>query len=189
MCRGRSGSAIGGNAQARLVRADRRWHYPRMGWRRSKPKRVPGEYPENFVKGWMATTLPSATPAEAASAVRHLRGKGWSEEDLVRFILPYMPREPSPAPPPRDAHGQPAIALPPVVTTDWLDEHLPAMDLRQLRNVVDELERRGLPPGTMAMAVLPHLLPKLPPEEARALVAGLANLGMTDDEIARATRR
>lgn len=154
-----------------------------MSWRRSKPKRVPGEYPESFVKAWMAQTLPTTTPAEAAAAVDHLRSKGWSEQQLAEFILPYMPREdPSPA-----ASRAPAIELPPVVGTDWLDEHLPAMDRHEIRRVVDALERSGWASGTVAKAVLPHLLPKLPPEDARAVVAGLARLGMTEEEIARAT--
>lgn len=162
-----------------------------MAWRwRSKPKRVSGEYPESFVKGWMALTLPSATPAEAASALSHLRGKGWTEQQLAEFILPYMPREPrSPAGRDAQAEGAQADRLPAGVTTAWLDEHLPAMDHGELRAVVDELERRGWPSGTVAMAVLPHLLPKLPAEDARAVVAGLARLGMTDEEIARATTR
>lgn len=158
-----------------------------MRWRRSKSKRVPGEYPESFVKAWMAQTLPTATPAEATAAVDHLRSKGWSEQQLAEFILPYMPREDrSPAAVRARAAG---IELPPVVGTDWLQAHLPAMDRRQIRIVVDELERRGWPPGTVALAVLPHLLPKLPPEDARAVVAGLAKLGMTEEEIARATTR
>lgn len=162
-----------------------------MTWRRrSKPKRVADEYPESFVKGWMALTLPSATPAEAASALSHLRGKGWTEQQLAEFILPYIPREPrSPAARDARAEGAQAPALPPGVTIAWLDQHLPAMDRRELRRVVDELERRGWPSGTVAMAVLPHLLPKLPAEDARAVVAGLAQLGMTSEEIARATTR
>ena len=194
-----------------------------MRWRlRPKPKRAPGEYPERFVKAWMATTLPTTTPAEAASAVAHLRSKGWTEDQVAEFILPYMPREagpaassagggapipgtrgprvmtwapdeqpaaPSPgeqpvAPPPAD----PSFALPPDVTRSWLDEHLPQMDRRQLRLVVDELERRGWPAGAVAMAVLPHLMPTLPASDRRAIVAGLAQLGMTGFEIARATR-
>jgi hypothetical protein len=162
-----------------------------MRWRRlSKPNRVRGEYPDNFVKGWMALTLPSATPAEAASAVRHLRSKGWTDEQLAEFILPYMPRDARP-PPALGAQREraQAISLPPDVTTAWLDQHLPAMDPHQLRLVVDELERRGWPSGPVAMAVLPHLLPTLSAEDARAVVAGLADLGMTDEEIARATTR
>ena len=194
-----------------------------MRWRlRPKPKRVPGEYPERFVKAWMATTLPTTTPAEAASAVAHLRSKGWTEEQVAEFILPYMPRgggsaanpvgggapipgargprmmpwvpdeqpaagspgEQPTAPPPAD----PSFALPPDVTRSWLDEHLPQMDRRQLRLVVEELERRGWPSGAVAMAVLPHLLPTLPAADRRAIVAGLARLGMTGDEVARATR-
>lgn len=159
----------------------------RLG-RRRKPQRVPGEFPESFVKGWMALTLPSASPAEADAAVRHLRSKGWTEEKLAEFIFPYMPpadRSPPPAGAPGDAPQ--AVSLPPHVTTGWLHRHLPAMDRRQLRLVVDELERRGWPSGAVAMAVLPHLLPKLPSEDARAIRAGLGELGMTEEEIARAT--
>jgi hypothetical protein len=77
--------------------------------------------------------------------------------------------------------------MPADVTPAWLDEHLPAMDRRQMRLVVDELERRGWPLATVAMAVLPHLLPKLPADDARAIIAGLAELGMSGEEIARAT--
>ena len=142
----------------------------------------------------MALTLPSATPAEAASAVDHLRGKGWTEQQLAEFILPYMPREPPPPRAPAAALGPAAevalsISLPPDVTTAWLDQQLPAMNRRELRLVVDELERRGWSSGTVALAVLPHLLPKLPHEDARAVVAGLADLGMTGEEIALATTR
>lgn len=194
-----------------------------MSWRlRPKPKRVPGEYPERFVKAWMATTLPTTTPAEAASAVAHLQSKGWTEEQVAEFILPYMPPDagppastdaggapipgvrggrvvtwapdeppvaPSPGETPLSAPSDdPSLALPPDVTRSWLDEHLPQMDRRQLRLVVDELERRGWPPGAVAMTVLPHLLPTLPAADRRAVVAGLAELGMTGVEIARATR-
>ena len=182
---------------------------------RPKPKRVPGEYPERFVKAWMATTLPTTTPAEAESAVAHLQSKGWTEEQVAEFILPFMPREadsPAPIPgtrgpkvmtwapddpPVETSPGEPSVpappadapfALPPDVTRSWLDDHLPQMDRRQLRLVVDELERRGWPPDAVAMAVLPHLLPTLPAAERRAIVAGLAELGMDGVEIARATR-
>lgn len=161
-----------------------------MRWRRAKPKRIPGEYPESFVKAWMAQTLPTTTPAEAESAVSHLRTKGWSEQQLAEFILPYMPREDrSPAALRARAVEAPPIGLPPLVSTDWLDAHLPALDRRQIRLVVDELERRGWSPGTVAVTVLPHLLPKLAAEDAQAVVAGLARLGMTEEEIARATTR
>ncbi|MDP2341560.1 MAG: hypothetical protein Q8O67_11400 [Deltaproteobacteria bacterium] len=194
-----------------------------MRWRlRPKPKRVPGEYPERFVKSWMATTLPTATPAEAASAVDHLRSKGWTEEQVAEFILPYMPREagtpairggdgapirgargagtmawaadessvapPRAEQPPAAPPADPPVALPPDVTRSWLDEHLRQMDRRQLRFVVDELERRGWPSGAVAMAVLPHLLPTLPIADRRAVIAGLSKLGMNGVEIARATR-
>jgi hypothetical protein len=179
-----------------------------MRWRRrAKPARAPGEYPESFVKGFMARTLGSTTPTEAASAVRHLRTKGWTEEQLAEFILPYMPRgtpapaqttpstppeappdrmptEPATAAPP-DRAGE--LSLPPEVTRPWLDQHLPALDRYQLRRVVDELEHRGWPSGRVALVVLPHLLPKLTGDDARAIVAGLADLGMSEEEITRAT--
>lgn len=190
-----------------------------MRWRRrAKPAPAPGEYPESFVKGFMARTLGSTTPTEAASAVRHLRTKGWTEEQLAEFILPYMPRgtpapaqtqtrtpaapaqtppstppeappdrmptEPATAAPP-DRAGE--LSLPPEVTRPWLDQHLPALDRYQLRRVVDELEHRGWPSGRVALVVLPHLLPKLTGDDARAIVAGLADLGMSEEEIARAT--
>jgi hypothetical protein len=38
------------------------------------------------------------------------------------------------------------------------------------------------------MAVLPHLMPMLPPADRRAIVAGLGRLGMNGLEISRATR-
>lgn len=184
-----------------------------MRWRRDpKPSRARGEYPESFVTGFMAHTLRSTTPTEAAAAVRHLRSKGWTEEQLAEFILPYMPRgapahtpapaaaaqTPPEAPPERmQTESEPAPAarpapapepsLPPEVTRPWLEQHLPALDRYQLRRVVDELERRGWPTGTVALVVLPHLLPKLSGDDARAIVAGLADLGMTEMEIARAT--
>ena len=144
----------------------------------------------------MAVSLRSSTPAEAASAVRHLRREGWTEEQLAELILPYMPRElprdraPGARPsPPAGArtHNEPELSLPPDVTPEWLAEHLPSFDRRRLRLVVDELEHRGWPSGAVAKLVLPHLLPKLPADDARAVVAALAQLGMTSEEIARAT--
>ncbi|MDQ6777936.1 MAG: hypothetical protein M3071_17390 [Actinomycetota bacterium] len=157
-----------------------------MRWRRDpKSTRVPGEYPESFTKRFMARTLPSATPTQAASAVRHLRSQGWTEEQLAEFILPFMPQtDQAPHTPADPTH---AISLPPDVTRAWLDRHLPALDRYQLRRIVDELEHRGWPTGTVATIVLPHLLPKLPPDDARAIVVGLAHLGMTEEEISRAT--
>ena len=174
-----------------------------MRWKRPvRPERVPGEYPESFVKGFMQQTLPFSTPNEAAAGVRHLRTTGWTEEKIAEFILPYMPRggpaapapartapgaQTAPGPGPRPERARPGL-VPADVTRAWLDEHLPGMDRRQMRLVVDELEVRGWPSGTVAMAVLPHLLPKLPPDDARAVIAGLAELGMSEEEIARATR-
>ena len=159
-----------------------------MRWRRSKRKRICGDYPDSFVRRWMAHTLPSATPAEAASAVGHLRSTGWTAQQLAESILPYLPRDTwPPAAGPEDRAD--ATRLPPNVTSAWLQQHLPSLDRRELRCVVDELERRGWPSGAVAAAVLPHLLPKLSAEDARAVVAGLAELGLTDEEMSRATAR
>ncbi len=55
--------------------------------------------------------------------------------------------------------------------------------------VVDELERRGWSPGDAAVAVLPHLLPKLPPEEVDAILAGLREIGLSEEDIARLSTR
>jgi catechol 2,3-dioxygenase-like lactoylglutathione lyase family enzyme len=149
--------------------------------RRSTPDRKAREFPESFVKGWMARTLPTTSPAEAEAAVDHLRSKGWTEEQLAESILPYMPRDTAPQAWP----AAQAPSLPADVTDEWLHEHLPEMDRRRLRLVVDELERRGWPSGRVATVVLPHLLPKLAPEDRRAVVAGLADLGMAEEEIER----
>ncbi len=59
------------------------------------------------------------------------------------------------------------------------------MDRGQIRLVVEELEGRGWAATEVAVAVLPHLLPKLPPADADAILAGLRELGMTDEELAR----
>ncbi len=174
--------------------------------------RMRSEYPESFVRRWMAVNLPSSTPAEAASAVGHLRRQGWSERRLAELILPYMPHQAAPharppapdarppapdarpaapdarpAAPEAAAQPDPEISLPADVTPAWLDRHLPALDRHGLRLVVDALEHRGWPPGRVATIVLPHLLPRLPAEDARAVVAGLAKLGLSEEEIARAT--
>ena len=114
-----------------------------------------------------------------------MRRKGWSEDEVAQLILPYMPpaafypeANPEPA-------GQRGISVPARVSTVWLDQHLPGMDRRQIRLVVDELERRGWSTTDVTVAVLPHLLPKLPPEDRDAVLAGLKELGMTDSELAR----
>ena len=144
-------------------------------------KRVPGEFPPSFTASFMRHTLPSATPAEAQSAIEHLRSKGWSEAELAQKILPFMP-----PPPPKPAPG--TVSLPPRVSRAWLDRHLPEMHRRDIQSVVDELEQRGWSTVELGMAVLPHLLPKLPPDDADAILAGMKDLGMTDAQIARLAR-
>ena len=137
----------------------------------------------------MQQTLPTCSPAEARSAIEHLRSKGWSEDELAAQILPYMPRVDQ-WPERRGARaGSGAVSLPPRVSTAWLDQQLPSMDREQIRLVVEELERRGWSSTEAAVAVLPHLLPKLPREDADAILAGLKKLGMTDGEIARLAPR
>lgn len=135
----------------------------------------------------MRATLPTTTPLEAQSAIAHLRTKGWTEEELAQKILPYMPpRGASPSAPGASAPGDPGV--PAQVSRDWLDRHLPAMNRGQIRLVVDELERRGWSPAGAAVTVLPHLLPKLPPEDREAILAGLRDLGMSEDEIGSVAR-
>lgn len=115
-----------------------------------------------------------------------MRRKGWTEEEVAQRILPFMPPlTPTPEGGEAEAVGPRAVSVPPRVSTRWLDRHLPAMDRTQIRLVVEELERRGWPPTDLAVAVLPHLLPKLPHEDADAILAGLKELGLTDGEIAR----
>lgn len=151
-----------------------------MRFRREK-KRERGEFPPGFVESFMRQTLPTATPAEARRSVEHLRSKGWSEEELREKILPFMPRQPRPIPP-----G--TISPPPHVSRVWLDQNLPRMERSDIERIVHELEGRGWPTMKIAMAVLPHLLPKLPREDADAIVAGMREIGMTDAEIAEVSR-
>ena len=124
-----------------------------------------------------------------------MRAKGWSEEEIAELILPYMPpprsggesraaAEPRPAAEAR-APAERRVVVPAGVSMAWLDEHLPATDRQAIGLVVEELERRGWSSSDVALAVLPHLLPKLPPEDRDAILAGLKELGMTDAEIAR----
>jgi hypothetical protein len=150
--------------------------------RRKRPP--PGEYPEQFTRAFVRQTLPSATPAQARSTVEHLRGKGWSEAKLAQYVLPYMPPD---ADPPRTAAGSAAedVSVPTPVSAAWLDQQLPVMAPRQIRLVVDELERQGWSARDAAVAVLPHLVPKLAEADARAILAGLERLGLSDDEAAR----
>ncbi len=149
-------------------------------FRRRQKRPPPGEFPASFTASFLRQTLPTASPAEARAAVDHLRQKGWTEEQLAEQILPYMPR---PRPPrPRDASGP--FYVPAGVSTAWLDRYLPAMDAAGIRRVVDELERRGWSSAHAAVAVLPHLLPKLSSEEVDAILAGLVDIGVPPEDIA-----
>ncbi len=115
-----------------------------------------------------------------------MRARGWTEAEVAERILPYMPRtRPGAASGEVRAGAEQQISVPTRVSTSWLDRHLPAMDRGQIRLVVEELERRGWPATELAVAVLPHLLPKLPRADADAILAGLKELGMTEEEIAR----
>jgi hypothetical protein len=131
----------------------------------------------------MRQTLPTTSPAEAHAAVDHLRAKGWTEEELAEQILPYMPR---PRPP---RAGDRFTYIPAGVSKTWLDQHLPSMDREGIRRVVEELERRGWSAAESAVAVLPHLLPKLPPADADAIRAGLKEIGVSAEDIARLSPR
>ena len=153
-------------------------------FRRRHKRPPPGEFPPGFTASFLRRTLPTTSPAEARAAVDHLRGKGWTEEQIAEQILPYMPRPQ----PPRAGDGYP-FYIPAGVSTAWLDRNLPGMDPTGLRRVVDELERRGWSPADAAVAVLPHLLPKLPPEEADAILAGLREIGLSEEDIARLSTR
>jgi len=137
------------------------------------------------MRAWFRQTLPSASPVEARAVLERMRRKGWTEAEIAEQILPYMPRaRPGQAGSVARAGGA-GISVPARVSNAWLDQQLPAMDREQIRFVVEELEQRGWPATKVAVAVLPHLLPKLPAEDADAILAGLKRLGMTDDEIAR----
>lgn len=145
-----------------------------MWFRRRRSRPPPGEFPPSFTHAWIRRTLPTASAAEAQGLLRTMRDRGWTEAEIAERILPYMPRVP-PAP----AH------VPAEVSTAWLDRHLPAMDREQIGVVVAELERRGWPAPELALAVLPHLLPKLPPADANAILAELGTLGLSREQIAR----
>lgn len=150
-----------------------------MRLRRRPSRPPPGEYPPSFTHAWLRQTLPSISPAEARAVLRRLRSRGWTEEELAERILPYMPRP---------GASQPA-RLPRRVTTAWLDRQLPAMDAGEIRQIVDELERRGWRAAELALAVLPHLLPKLGEADADAVLAGLKELGLTEEEVGRLSPR
>ncbi len=146
---------------------------------RRRQKRPPrGEFPPSFTRSFLRQTLPTTSPAEAQAVLRHLRGKGWTQEEIAELILPYMPR-------PRAGEGSPSPHVPTDVSTAWLDEHLPALDREGIRRVVEELERRGWSAADAAMAVLPHLLPKLPPEDVDAILVGLQDMGVPEEDLAR----
>jgi len=161
----------------------------RFSRRRKRPPR--GEFPPSFTQAWIRGTLPTATPAEARGVVEYMRRKGWTEEEVAELILPYMPR--AARSPGQDAHAPAGasggLSIPPRVSTAWLDQNLPALDREDIRLVVDELEQRGWSVPDAALAVLPHLLPKLPAEDAEAILAGLKELGMTDTEVDRLAPR
>ncbi len=114
-----------------------------------------------------------------------MRSRGWTEAEVAERILPYMPPLSEPAGAGLPAGEARGVSVPDEVSTAWLDRHLPAMDRGQIRLVVEELERRGWPPTQLAVEVLPHLLPKLPPADANAILTGLRELGMSEDEVAR----
>lgn len=120
-----------------------------------------------------------------------MRARGWTEAEVAERILPFMPPTAASAGSGEDASsgGTPAVSLPGRVSTAWLDRHLPPMGREEMSAVVEELERRGWAAGDLAVAVLPHLLPKLPPADANAILAGLTELGMTEDEVARLAPR
>lgn len=112
--------------------------------------------------------------------MQHLRRKGWSEAKLTQYVLPYMP-------PPPDPGGE-AVSVPSPVSRAWLDQELPTMAPTQIRLVVEELERRGWSARDSALTILPHLLPKLGRDRARAILGGVRELGLTDEEAARLAR-
>ena len=143
----------------------------------------PGEYPESFKRAWIQQTLPSTHPAEARRTIEYLRSQGWDDDTLARDILPFMPVDwtkvaPNVAPPP----------VPPRASPGWFDANLPSMSADEIRLVVRELESRGWPARDTALTILPHLLPKLSASEADAILAGLSDLGASDEDIARLQR-
>ena len=156
----------------------------RFGRRRKSTRPPPGEYPRQFTEAFVQATLPTETPAQAHSTLDHLRSKGWTEEELAEKILPYMPRRRPEAP----TAGGGGIIIPGGASKAWLDQQLPSMDRHQMRLVVDELERRGWSPAEAAVTVLPHLLPKLSPGDREAILAGLRDLGLTEEEITSVAR-
>ena len=153
-------------------------------FRRRQKRPPPGEFPPGFTASFFRRSLPTTSPEEARAAVDHLRRKGWSEEELAEKILPYMPR-----PRPPGGKAPRFTYIPAGVSRAWLDQRLPAMEPEEIRRVVDELERRGWSPADAAVAVLPHLLPKLPPEEADAILAGLREMGIPAEDVARLSPR
>ena len=151
-----------------------------MRFRRRRKRLAPGEFPEHVTRAYVQRTLPTATPTEARRTVEYLRGKGWSDDKLAQQILPFMP--------PDAVTGPDAVSVPDPVSRHWLQDELPAMTPTQIRLVVEELERRGWTTRDTAIVVLPHLLPKLPDDDALAILAGAKRLGLTDDEVERLAR-
>ena len=157
-----------------------------MKFRRRRGRPPPGEYPPSFTHAWIRQTLPTASPAEARALLQTMRGRGWTEAEVAERILPYMPpASPTQASGDGRAAKTPVVSVPAQVSIAWLDRRLPVMDRGEIQLVVEELERRGWPATEVAIAVLPQLLPKLPPADAKAILAGLSELGMTEQEIAR----
>ncbi len=111
-----------------------------------------------------------------------MRSRGWTEAEVAERILPYMPAAAR-----GDGRTGPGrtISVPAQVSSEWLDRRLPALDRKEIRLVVEELEGRGWPATEVALTVLPHLLPKLPPADASAILRGLRELGMTEAELER----
>ncbi len=153
-------------------------------FRRRQKRPPPGEYPASFERAFFRQTLPTTPAAEVRAILAHLRGKGWTEERIAEQILPYLPPPGSPLA--RDGPAQ--IDVPAEVSKAWLDRHLPGMEQDQIRLVVDELERRGWPAADAAVAVLPHLLVKLPRPDADAILAGLEDIGVPQADVARLSR-
>ena len=158
-----------------------------MRWRlRPKPKRVPGEYPESFVKAWMARTLPSATPAEAASAVAHLRTKGWTEEKLAAFILPYMPREGGRSPR-LEAGGATSAPAPSAAAGDWAPVEQPVAPPsdEQPGAATEEDPPFALPPDVTRSWLDAHL-PRMDRRQLRLAVDELERRGWPSGAVALA---
>jgi len=113
----------------------------------------------------------------------------------------------------RPPHGE----YPPSFTHAWIRQTLPTASPGEARALLKTMRDRGWTEAEVAERILPYLppdppaaagedtepgdgratsllarvaevLPKLPPAEADALLAGLRELGMTEEEIARLAR-